>query len=423
MKIKLSTLSNGLTVISINLPGFESTIVSAYVNAGSANELEHENGIAHFNEHMFFKTTTNRTTLQIASDIENMGSNTNAYTSCSKTCYYIKGLKENLSSTIDILGDMFCNHVFNTSDIDVERNVILQEIAQNLDDPVSVAYDKLGLITYPSHPAGKTILGDPEFIKHATRDNFLDFVSRNYVSNNTLVIGSGGIGSHDDFCNMVEKSFKNISTGPKISITPPVFNSNISIHTGGFEQVNILIGFKSVSSKAKNFLNHALFSSSFGSGMSSPLFQEIREKRGLVYSTYTMLASEHNYGNFIIAAGTTLENLDTFINVVCDELIKFTNNPSLTDLNRSKIQARSAYKTLKEKPDSISAFIANKFFETGKIVLPNNKYISKIDNITPNDLTLAGKEILQSGPSISIVGPVDSTVDYLSMVKSKLLHV
>ncbi|MEJ1977338.1 MAG: pitrilysin family protein [Acetobacteraceae bacterium] len=206
MNIEFSVLPNGLRVVSVKLPGFDSAAVAAFVKAGARNETAANNGIAHFLEHMAFKGTESRSALQLSAEIETLGSNINAYTSHDTTCYFVTGLKDTIAQSVAILGDVLCASTYDPADIAVEKGVILQEIRRSADNPSHVAYDGYGLTAYPDQSLGRPILGRPDFIESVTREHFTAFVAENYFGANMVVVGTGDF-EHQAFVDLVAASW------------------------------------------------------------------------------------------------------------------------------------------------------------------------------------------------------------------------
>jgi len=401
----LTTLPSGLRVITARLPGFDSAAVAAFINAGCRNEKSEENGIAHFLEHMAFKGTITRTSLEISAEVEKLGSNINAYTSYDRTAYYVTGLVKNIEKSVAIIGDVLLNSVFNECDIETEKGVILQEISRSNDDPTHVAYDNYSRTAFPNQSLGRPILGPPAFIKSATKENFTSFVNRWYVAENMIVVGVGDI-EHDDFVRMVEKHFSNIKTGivPVIEKARWIGGESHDV-SQKFEQVTALIGWQSVSYGDERNYAHGLLSQAIGGGMSSPLFQEVREKRGLVYAVGTQQDSSVDHGDFTLYAGTTPDKIEEVIKVAFDVLYNAENFIKEDDLERARNKVLVNCATIKEKPFPLASFLADKVFATGVIVTPDEMK-AKYEAVEKSDLIKSANEIFNTKSAVALVGPV-----------------
>jgi predicted Zn-dependent peptidase len=419
MQTQLTTLANGLRVITATLPGFDSAAVGAFVDVGSRNENPEENGIAHFLEHMAFKGTTTRNALDIAIEIETLGSNINAYTSQGITAYFVTGLGSTMEKSVAIIGDVLTNSVFNDADITVEKGVILQEISRSFDNPGHVAYNAFNQTAYPGQAIGRSILGPPEFIKSATRENFTSFVARYYTAQNMVVVGTGDI-EHSAFVQMVERYFAAIPSRPDVPAEQK------AEYVGGyersasskFEQVTALLGWQSVAETDKCVYAHRMLTTAIGGGMSSPLFQEVREKRGLVYAVHAGHDCGPDYGEFIMQAGATPENLDELVKVSCGVFAAAGKAITPHDLERARNRELVGYATIKEKPFSLARYLASNLFDHGRIVEPDEEKRA-VEAVTLADLADAADSIFQTRPTVALVGPVPET-DYLARIKSEM---
>jgi predicted Zn-dependent peptidase len=419
MDIQLTTLPSGLRVVTANLPGFDSAAVAAFVDSGSRNENKDENGIAHFLEHMAFKGTASRSALDIAREIENLGSSMNAFTSQDMTAYFVTGLASTVESSVAIIGDVLTASVFDEAEIAVEKGVILQEISRSYDNPSSLAYDSLGVTAYPHQALGRPILGHPDFIKGVTRDNFVSFTDRYYVAKNVVVVGAGEI-DHASFVQMVERDFATINSRASVPAETPAqwvggFNRTAS---NKFEQVTALIGWNSVPETDNRVHAHSLLATAIGGGMSSPLFQEVREKRGLVYSVRGSHDSGPDFGEFILFAGTTPDKLDEVIKVSCGVFHDACAAVSPDDLMRAKNRELVSLATIKERPFGLARFLASNLFDHGRLIEPDDKKRA-VRAVSISDVIEAAQMIFATNPAVALVGPVPDT-DYVGLIKAEM---
>jgi predicted Zn-dependent peptidase len=419
MDVQQTTLPTGLRVVTATLPGFDSAAVAAFIDTGSRNETAEENGIAHFLEHMAFKGTASRSALDIAREIESLGSNINAYTSQGITAYFVTGLGSNIEKSVAIIGDVLTASVYDEAEIATEKGVILQEISRSYDSPNSLVYTGFGRTAYPDQALGRPILGLPDFIKSVNRDNFVSFVDRFYTAQNMIVVGTGDI-DHTEFVQMVERYFAAIPSRPGVPPEVPAqwvggFHRTTSAK---FEQVTALIGWNSVAETDTRVHAHRLLASAIGGGMSAPLFQEVREKRGLVYAVSGSHDSGPDFGEFLLFAGTTPDKLDEVIKVSCGVFLDACRNVSEQDLSRAKNRDLVGLATIKEKPFALGRFLADNLFEHGRIVMPDEKKHA-VEAVTIADLTEAAAMIFASTPAVALVGPVPDT-DYMGMIQTEL---
>ncbi len=419
MDIQLTTLPNGLRVVTANLPGFDSAAVAAFVDSGSRNETAAENGVAHFLEHMAFKGTASRTSLDIAREIENLGSNINAFTSQGTTAYFVTGLGSNVEKSVAIIGDVLTASVFDEAEIATEKGVILQEISRSYDNPGSLAHNRFGATAYPDQALGRAILGQPDFIKAVTRDNFVSFIDRFYVASNIIVVGTGAI-EHPTFVSLVERYFAAIPARPSVPAEIPaqwVGGFDPSSATK-FEQVTALIGWNSVPETDDRVHAHRLLAAAVGGGMSSPLFQEVREKRGLVYAVQGSHDSGPDYGEFLLYAGTTPDKLDEVVKVSCGVFRDACAGISADDLMRAKNRELVALATIKERPFGLAHFLASNLLERGRLVAPDERKRA-VEAVTIEDVIAAAETIFKTEPAVALVGPVPET-DYLGLIKAEM---
>ena len=417
--ISHSVLSNGVQVFTDTLTMFDSAAVAAFANTGSRHETAETNGVAHFLEHMAFKGTSQRSARDIAQQIEVLGSNINAFTSTNMTAYYATGLATNFREATTIIGDVLTDSNFNTADIALESGVILQEISRSDDDPNDVMYNLLKSVSFPSQAVGRSILGDPEFVKNAKPEDFRHFIGQQFDGETRIVGGDGGI-HHADLVEAASEAFASIPvTGNRAAPEPATYHGGIGIdRERDFRQVSVGIAFPSVCVQDEAMYAHRLLAAAFGGGMSSPLFVEVRENRGLVYHTSCYAELDTDHGSVGIIGGMTPDNLDEFIEVACGEFRKMCDAINPLDLTRAKNGALVRLATMRERPFHCAQFIASRLFQHGR-VLDIETIRQKIEAVTIDDLQTAARQLINSEPSISLVGPVPDK-DYAAMVKTAL---
>jgi len=419
MNIEQSVLPNGLRVVSVNLPGFDSAAVGAFIKAGARNETEANNGIAHFLEHMAFKGTKTRTALQIGAEIEVLGSNINAYTSHDQTAYFVTGLKSTIAQSVAILGDVLTASTFEPRDIEVEKGVILQEIRRAADNPSHVAYEGYGHVAYPDQPLGRPILGPASIIEGVTRDYFTSFVAQHYFAENMVVVGTGDF-AHAAFVEMVGEHFAALPSRatPVVAAPARYVGGDVRNTEKDFEQVTILLGLQSVPETDPTVYAHKLLARALGGGMSSPLFQEVREKRGLVYAVSAYSDHGADHGDFVLYAGTTAKHVPDLINVACAEIMKTTQAVGEQDLARARNSMLVSLATAREKPFTLARLIANSLFEHGRVI-PPDQAMRAVEAVTLDDVRAAARVVVASNPTVSLVGPVPD-MDYHGTVRTAL---
>ena len=420
MTISIDTLKNGIRVITEEIPSIESVSVGIWINAGSRNERKKENGIAHFLEHMAFKGTKKRNALQIAEEIENVGGFINAYTSREITCYYAKVLKNHLPLAVEILSDIICNSIFNKKEIEVEKGVIIQEIGMMKDTPDDVIFELLQKEAFADTSLGRSILGSTENIQSFKRQNFVDFIDNNYFSEKIVLCGAGNL-KHKDLCKLAE-NLKNIKASKKQSkISKIAFKGGENRVIKDLEQAHFAVGFKAPNLKSPKLFAGKLFSVIMGGGMSSRLFQEIREKRGLCYSIGTSFDCYSDNGIFLSYAGTSGEKVKELSEVIALEFKKSITSLTESEVERAKTQLRSSLLMGLENSSSRSERLARGLIIWDKIV-EVQETISKIESVKLKDVKNFGSEMFHNSyPAMALYGKVKDALD-VDQFSQKLLN-
>lgn len=421
MHVEQTRLSNGLLVITAASPYLESAACGAFINAGARQETIANNGVAHFLEHLMFKGTTSRSAYEIVKQIEILGSDINAYTSTGMTAYHSTGLAINIAESIDIIGDALTDPLFAADDIGTESGVIVQEIRRSEDNPSSVMFDLLQKISYPDQQLGRPILGSLDFVTSATAADFRSFMAQHYTADNIIVVVAGGV-DHDQIVQRVERAF-NIAALPlsanRGTIIPAVYGGGLQIdRSRDFKQASVGIAFESVKLLDDRLYHHLLLAGAFGGGMSSPLFTEIREKRGLVYSTGCFADIDIDYGRIIISGGMTAENVEEFVSVAAQEFRKMTETVKEADLMRAKNAQLTALATLCEKPYSSMLFLARSYWQRGHI-RDAAEIRAAIEAVTLDDVRMAAEAVLTTAPTIAMVGPIPDA-DYAGLIQTAI---
>jgi len=419
MSIQFKTLKNGLTIASDKMESIETVSVHVHVKTGSRNEYAKENGVSHFLEHMAFKGTNTRTAKEIALEFDNMGASFNAYTSREKTAYYAKVLKEDLPKALDILADIVQSSILPKNELEIERQVILQEIAMTEDTPDDIIWDHFQEAAYPDQAFGRTILGPKELIKNITQDEINDYIKRQYSLSNIIVSAAGNL-NVSDFEKMVEDKF---SLLPSHKTEP----ASKAIYTGGdfrqqkdLEQIQFLMGFKGLALTSDNFYHQQILANIFGGSMSSRLNQEIREKRGLVYSVYSFGMSYSDNGMFGIYAATSDDKVNELVDVACAEVHKLTHDLKESELTRAKTQVKTGMMMSRENSISRAEKLAGNLSVFGRYITPEET-IKEISEIELSHLHTFGKHLLEQKDSVTIasLGKIDKLYKYED-IKSKL---
>ncbi|MDA7705377.1 insulinase family protein [Rickettsiales bacterium] len=409
--MKINQLPNKLRYAADYMPDVESVSIAVFVGSGSRNEVVENNGISHFLEHMAFKGTKTRTAKQIAEEFDNIGGRINAYTSREKTVYYVKVLKEHAKFAVEFLSDILQNSIFDQEEMDKERGVILQEIAMTNDTPDDILFDYFQETSFPNQAVGRSILGPEENIKKFDRSYLIDYVKNKYHNSNICITAAGNL-KEEEFGEYVKQYFTDLSSGTNDKIEEANYvGGDFRKEKNELEQINLLLGFKSNSYLDEDYYVGQILSSILGGGMSSRLFQEVREKRGLAYSIYAFNMAYYDDGIFGIYAGTTPEQTNELINVTCEEVIKVSNKIEEFELQRSKNQVKSALIMSLENTDSRCQRIGNNILNYNKII-SHQDVINKINNINIDQLTNYAKGLIGQKPTFSAIGKVKDIISY-----------
>ncbi|WP_250672830.1 pitrilysin family protein [Paraclostridium ghonii] len=386
---KTHKLSNGLTIIGEEIPYLKSITLGVWVNAGSRIENEELSGISHFIEHMLFKGTKNRTSKEIASTVDNLGGQINAFTSKECTCYYVKLLDEHINIGIDILSDMFLNPLFNEKDIDKERQVIIEELKMYEDSPEDLVYDLLMEGIYKTDALGMNIIGSEESLYNIDIDTIKNYFEKYYVGSNSVISVSGNF-KFEEIVELIESKFKDLPKGNvDVSITEPEFHPCFIARNKDTEQVNLAISLKAIPLECReDTYALSIVNNIFGGSISSRLFQNIRENKGLVYSIYSAPSLYRKSGELGIYASMSNENLKKVYNLVLEEIENLRKN-HITDeeIKASKEQLKGSYILDLESTSSRMMSIGKAMILTKKVKNPND-IIESINNIDKDRIDL-----------------------------------
>ncbi|CAH0339851.1 pitrilysin family protein [Rhizobium sp. CECT 9324] len=411
MNVECTRLPSGLTVVTENMPHLESVALGTWIKSGSRNETEAEHGIAHLLEHMAFKGTSRRGARQIAEEIENVGGELNAATSTETTSYYARVLKDDVPLAVDILADILTESVFDEEELAREKHVILQEIGAADDTPDDVVFDRFSERAFQNQTLGRSILGTPESVLSFSSDEIRGYLSRNYTTDRMFVVAAGAV-DHDAFVKQVEQRFAGLPTQPSAA---PVMD--VAHYTGGeareerdLMDTQVLLGFEGKAYHMRDFYCSQILANILGGGMSSRLFQEVREIRGLCYSVYAFHWGFSDTGIFGIHAATGGENLPELVPVIIDELRKASQSIDQQEIERSRAQIRAQLLMGQESPAARAGQIARQMMLYGRTI-PNAEMMERLAGITTQRLTdLAGRLFFDTVPTLSAIGPVEQLV-------------
>lgn len=407
---KLTTLDNGLRVASELLPGVESVAVTVTTGVGARYENESNNGISHVLEHMAFKGTKTRSARDIAEAFDNIGGQLNAYTSMEMTVYYAKVLKENTRLAVDILADIMQNSVFDKDELEREKDVIIQEIGMHHDTPDDLIVDHFDDTAFPEQPLGRSILGTEERVASYTRDDLINYMGTHYKPPRMVISAAGNV-DHDAFVALVSEYF-NL---PKETAGPDFIKAT---YTGGdrrtqrdLEQLHLLMGLPAVSMHTPEYYTLQLYSNILGGGMSSRLFQEVREKRGLAYTVYSMGSSYEDCGILSIYAGTAPERAGELSGVLCEQVAAMAHDVSDTELQRAKNQQKAELLMARENPQTVAGWIGRHLMMFGEYRTAKD-ISARIDAVTKKDIQKLGEKISKGKLTVTALGDVSHILPY-----------
>jgi predicted Zn-dependent peptidase len=401
--IRVTRLPSGLTVVTERMERVETVSLGAYVAAGTRNETAEENGISHFLEHMAFKGTARRSAAAIAEEIEAVGGHINAYTAREQTAFYVKLLKEDVALGADIIGDILTHSTFEPAELERERGVILQEIGQANDTPDDIIFDHFQETAYPGQPMGRPVLGREEIIRALPREALMGYMRRHYTTANTIVAAAGNL-DHDRIVDLVATHFADLPADPAPAAEPGRYAGGEFREARDLDQVHIVLGFPSVAYADDDFYPTLLLSTLLGGGMSSRLFQEVREKRGLVYSVYTFTAPALDGGLFGIYAGTGEREAAELMPVALEELLKVQRDVSEPELARARAQVKANLLMSLESTGSRCEQLARQLQVYGRIV-PVEETIARINAVTVADVRRAAARQFRAAPTLAALGP------------------
>ena len=414
MSLQQHRLANGFRIVTEHMPGLASASIGIWVNAGGRHETPKQNGIAHFLEHMAFKGTAKRSALQIAEAIEDVGGYINAYTSREVTAYYARVLEADVPLALDVIGDILLNPSFDKNEIEIERGVILQEIGQALDTPDDVIFDWLQAQAYPEQPIGRTILGPTERIEAFTRKDLARFVAQHYGPEEMILSAAGAV-DHDSIVKLAEEMFGGMVPTPAFKLAPAKFRGGEVRQVKDLEQAHFALAFESPGYRDEEIYVAQIYASALGGGMSSRLFQEVRENRGLCYSIFAQAGAYDDTGMMTVYAGTSGDQVAELSQITIDEMKRAASDMNPAEVARARAQMKAGLLMGLESPSSRAERLA-RLVQIWDRVPPLEETIARIDAVTTGDVREFAEHIAATAPAaLALYGPVDAapTLDAL----------
>jgi predicted Zn-dependent peptidase len=405
MSVTVTKLASGLVVASDPMPHLESAAVGIWVNCGARHESAAEMGLSHMLEHMAFKGTERRSARDIAVEIEAVGGELNAYTSREQTAFHARVLKEDVPLALDILSDILVRPSFDEEELARERDVILQEIGQARDTPDDLVFDYLQAASYPGQAMGWSILGTEDTVSSFSRPDLKTYMGANYRAGGMMLIGSGAV-AHERLVEFGETLFAGIPAGPEPAAPPAQFLGGDMRGDDDLEQAHLTFAFPGVATADPDAVAAQVFVTALGGGMSSRLFQEAREKRGLCYSIYAFAHSYRDTGILGVYAGTGADKAGEIAPIVAAEIASLAETASEEEVARARAQLRAALLMGLESPAARSEQIATHLMAFGRVLSPA-ELIEKIEAVDAAAVRQFARAVCERGtPAIAAVGPV-----------------
>lgn len=417
MSTNITTLSNGLRVVSHDMPHLETVSLGFLVGAGARNETKSENGISHLLEHMAFKGTAKRSARAIAEEIEQVGGELNAATSLETTTYYARVLKGDEPVALEILADILQNSVFSEEELEREREVILQEIAATRDSPDEIAYDLLQDAAFPEQPIGRPILGTAERVMSFSANDLRGFLRSHYAAPRMIVSAAGRI-DHGALVRHVEALFGGLSGGSSGRIERARYAGGVRTSDKPFEQSHLVLAFEGPSYRQPEFYTAQVFSGLFGGGMSSRLFQEVRERRGLCYSIYSSCWALGDTGLFGVHAATGPDMMSKLIDVVRAEFLRAADEePGTGEVQRAKAQLKAGLLMSLESPSARAEQMARQLLLFDRLI-GSKELIERVEAVTGDAIRDFAASLLSGpAPAAVVVGAGKKSDGYARMVE------
>jgi predicted Zn-dependent peptidase len=411
MGVEVSRLSNGLTVATETLPSVESVALGVWVKSGARNERDNEHGIAHLLEHMAFKGTGSRSAFEIASEIENVGGEINAATSVETTSFFARVLSRDMPLAIDILADILTDSNFDPDELQREQHVILQEIGAAHDTPDDVVFDRFTETAFKNQQIGRSILGTPETVKSFTSKQLHGYLERQYGADRMVVVAAGDV-DHDGFVREVEKRLGSFRpSSDNVAPEPATYIGGDFREERDLMDAQFVLGFEGRAYHVRDFYASQVLSMILGGGMSSRLFQEVREKRGLCYSVYAFHWGFSDTGIFGVHAATGESDIGKLVPVIIEELRRAGEMILPEELDRARAQYHAGLVMSAESPASRASQIARQLLLFGRPI-PRDELVDRLSKLTVERLTDLSSRLFSTTPTVAAIGPIGALSSY-----------
>jgi predicted Zn-dependent peptidase len=413
MTTQLSTLPNGLRIATDRIDTVDTVSLGIWVDVGTRHEQADINGVAHFLEHMAFKGTARRSALTIAEEIEAVGGHLNAYTSRESTAYYAKVLKEDVQLALDILSDILQNSTFQPEEIERERAVILQEIGQANDTPDDIVFDHFQECAYPDQAMGRPVLGSPEIIRKIERETVIDYLRKHYGAQRMVLAAAGHV-DHDRLAELADNLLGGLPAERPATTEPAYYAGGDRREQRDLEQLHLVLGFPGVVLGDPDYYAASVLSTALGGGMSSRLFQEIREKRGLVYTIHSFVHGYSDGGVFGIYAGTGEAEAAELVPAICNEVIRIEDGLTPVELNRAKTQMKAGLLMSLESSSARCEQLAQHLLIHGKPFDPL-EIVGRIEMVDDAAIRRVVARWRSAPPTLAALGPLSGLEEFDSI--------
>lgn len=403
MKVQTSILDNGLGILSVPMPELGSVALGVWVDVGARHETKALNGVSHMLEHMAFKGTEKRSARRIAEEIEAVGGILNAFTSREQTAYYARVLKDDVELGADILADILTRSTFQPDELERERQVIIQEIGQAQDTPDDLIFDMLQEATYPDQAIGRPILGSAENVARLTRDEIAGYMADHYRAPAMAVVAAGAI-EHEQIRDLAARHFAGLGPKGETKADQARFVAGDWRDDRDLEQVHLAMAFPGVSLDDPDYFAAQVYATVLGGGMSSRLFQEIREVRGLAYSVFAYSGSSIDSGTIGIYAGTSEDDAGDLTPVIADEMAKLVTDASEEEVARARAQLRAGYLMGLESPSSVIETIGRQWLVHGR-VMPTDEVLDNLARVDARAVRRFAEKTMKGKPAVAALGP------------------
>lgn len=416
--VQVTKLENGLTIITDPVENAVTASLGVWVDAGARHETPDVNGVSHLLEHMAFKGTERRSAMQIASEIEAVGGQINAYTSREQTAYYAKMLKEDRLLALDIIADILQHSTLEPEELAREQAVVVQEISQAIDTPDDIIFDYFQASAYPDQAVGRPVLGTAEIVQSMSRETIFSYMRKNYSAGRMVLSASGAI-EHDWLVDQAGTYFNSLPPDNNAPDWRARYIGGDYRESRDLEQVHIVLGFDGISFNDPDYYAATVLSTLLGGGMSSRLFQEVREKRGLVYSIYSFLSPYHDGGLFAVYAGTGEAEAAEIMPVICDELMKVTQSVTAEEVQRARAQLRASILMSQESSSARCEQAARQYLAYGR-PLTIKEIVDAVEAVDEESVLRAAKRMIRGQPTFAAIGPQKGLEDY-DKIRSRLV--